>query len=327
MTIKVDANKLKSLALSVIKAESQAIELLQDRIDDQFVTACELLLNTPGRIVVVGIGKSGHIGRKLAATLASTGSAAFFVNAAEAQHGDLGMICAQDVVIFLSNSGQSEELVTLLSPLKRLGVPIVALTGNLSSSLAASAAVTLNVSVEQEACPLGLAPTTSTAAMLAMGDALAIALLDAKGFDKHDFARSHPGGKLGKQLLLKVADVMRTDDHLPHVHAMMSLKQGLLEVSNKGLGMTAIVDQQNIVLGIFTDGDLRRTLDAGVDINATTMDQVMTTDCKTVMPDQLAVDALALMQDARINALPVVDEYKHLVGALNMHDLLTAGVV
>jgi arabinose-5-phosphate isomerase len=327
MAIGLDTNKLKSLALSVIKAESRAIDLLTDRIDDQFVGACELLLNTQGRIVVVGIGKSGHIGRKLAATLASTGSAAFFVNAAEAQHGDLGMICAQDVVIFLSNSGQSEELVTLLSPLKRLGVPIVALTGNLSSSLAASATVTLNVSVEQEACPLGLAPTTSTAAMLAMGDALAIALLDAKGFDKHDFARSHPGGKLGKQLLLKVADVMRTGEYIPHVHAMMSLKQGLLEVSKKGLGMTAIVDQQNTVLGIFTDGDLRRTLDAGLDIHATTMSQVMTTHCRTIMPDQLAVDALALMQDARINALPVVDEQKHLVGALNMHDLLTAGVV
>lgn len=327
MAIKLDPNKLKSLALSVIKAESRAIELLADRIDDQFVSACELLLNTQGRIVVVGIGKSGHIGRKLAATLASTGSAAFFVNAAEAQHGDLGMICAQDVVIFLSNSGQSEELVTLLSPLKRLGAPIVALTGNLSSSLAASAAVTLDVSVEQEACPLGLAPTTSTAAMLAMGDAMAIALLDAKGFDKHDFARSHPGGKLGKQLLLKVADVMRTGDQIPHVHAMMSLKQGLLEVSNKGLGMTAIVNQENTVLGIFTDGDLRRTLDAGLDIHATTMNKVMTTDCRTILPDQLAVDALALMQDARINSLPVVDEQQHLVGALNMHDLLTAGVV
>lgn len=327
MAIKLDPDKLKSLALSVISAESRAIELLAERIDDQFVRACELLLHTQGRIVVVGIGKSGHIGRKLAATLASTGTAAFFVNAAEAQHGDLGMICAQDVVVFLSNSGQSEELVTLLSPLKRLGVPIVALTGNLNSALAASALVTLDVSVEQEACPLGLAPTTSTAAMLAMGDALAIALLDAKGFDKNDFARSHPGGKLGKQLLLKVADVMRSGDHVPHVHTMMSLKQGLLEVSKKGLGMTAIVDQQNTVLGIFTDGDLRRTLDAGLDMHATTMHQVMTANCKTIMPDQLAVDALALMQDARINSLPVVDEQNHLVGALNMHDLLTAGVV
>lgn len=327
MALQIDPNKLKSLALSVISAEARAIEKLSDRIDQGFVTACELLIHAQGRIVVVGIGKSGHIGRKLAATLASTGSAAFFVNAAEAQHGDLGMICAQDVVIFLSNSGQSEELVTLLSPLKRLGVPIVALTGNLTSTLAESATVTLDVSVEQEACPLGLAPTTSTAAMLAMGDALAIALLDAKGFDKNDFARSHPGGKLGKRLLLKVKDVMRSGDHVPHVHAMMSLKQGLLEVSKKGLGMTAIVNEKNNVLGIFTDGDLRRTLDAGLDMNSTTMNQVMTANCKTVTPDLLAVDALALMQDARINSLPVVDDQHQLIGALNMHDLLIAGVV
>ena len=237
------------------------------------------------------------------------------------------MICAQDVVIFLSNSGQSEELLTLLSPLKRLGVPMVAFTGNKSSSLATSATVTLDVSVEQEACPLGLAPTTSTAAMLAMGDALAIALLDAKGFDKNDFARSHPGGKLGKQLLLRVADVMRSDERVPHVFADMNLKQGLLEVSNKGLGMTAIVDQQKHVLGIFTDGDLRRTLDAGLDIDTTTMSEVMTSDCKTVTPEMLAVDALALMQEACISALPVVDGQHVLVGAMNMHDLLTAGVV
>lgn len=327
MAMSLDPDQLKSLALSVIQAESHAIQRLADRIGDQFVRACELLLQTQGRIVVVGIGKSGHIGRKLAATLASTGSAAFFVNAAEAQHGDLGMICSHDVVIFLSNSGQSDELLTLLPPLKRLAVPIVALTGIMDSALATSAAVTLDVSVEQEACPLGLAPTTSTAAMLAMGDALAIALLDAKGFDKNDFARSHPGGKLGKRLLLRVADVMRSGEQIPHVHASMSLKQGLLEVSNKGLGMTAIVDQQNVVTGIFTDGDLRRTLDAGMDIQSTTMSQVMIKNCKTITADQLAVDALSLMQDARINSLPVVDQSKHLVGALNMHDLLIAGVV
>ena len=323
----LDHDKVKQLGKAVIAAEAQAIKALADRIDNNFISACELLLNPNGRIVVLGIGKSGHIGRKIAATLASTGSPAFFVSAAEASHGDLGMIGVGDAVILLSNSGQSDELVALLPPLKRLGTPIITLTGASDSSLAKNADVNLDISVQQEACPLGLAPTTSTAAMLAMGDALAIALLDAKGFDENDFARSHPGGKLGKRLLIKVSDIMHTEEQIPAVHADMKLKQGLLEITSKGLGMTVIVDQRNKVIGIFTDGDLRRTLDKDLDVNTTLMSEVMTTDCRTVRTDQLAAEILELMQKLRINSLPVVNDNKELVGALNMHDLLNAGVL
>lgn len=324
---RLDSNKIKQLGIAVISAEAQAVRELTARIDNDFVHACELLVSPSGRIVVVGIGKSGHIGRKIAATLASTGSPAFFVSAAEASHGDLGMIGSGDVVIMLSNSGQSEELLTLLPPLKRLATPIIALTGNVDSPIATTADVHINVAVQQEACPLGLAPTTSTAAMLAMGDALAIALLDAKGFDEHDFARSHPGGKLGKQLLIKVADIMHKGDEIPIVHTHMSLKQGLLEVTSKGLGMTTIVDDHNQIIGIFTDGDLRRTLDKDLDVNTTVMTEVMTTNCLTARADQLAVEILKLMQSKRINSLPVVNENNEVIGALNMHDLLNAGVL
>ncbi len=322
-----DPNKVKELGKAVIINEAQAVHALAERIDDSFFSACKLLGDPGGRIVVLGIGKSGHIGRKIAATLASTGSPAFFVSAAEAHHGDLGMVASGDVILMLSNSGESEELTALLPHLKRLATPVIVLTGKSGSTLARNADVHIDVSVQQEACPLGLAPTTSTTAMLAMGDALAVALLDAKGFNKDDFARSHPGGKLGKQLLIKVADIMHTGENIPTVHADMNLKQGLLEVSSKGLGMTAIIDDHRRVIGVFTDGDLRRALDKGLDVNETAMTDVMTANCRTAQADQLAAEILKLMQQERINSLPVVNENKEIIGALNMHDLLKAGVL
>lgn len=323
----LDSKQAIQLAKAVIKEEANAVIELINRIDNEFITACEFLLNPAGRIVVLGIGKSGHIGRKIAATLASTGSPAFFVSAAEASHGDLGMIDKKDIAILLSNSGQSDELLSLLPPLKRLGIPLIALTGNHESNLAKNSDVNLDVSVKHEACPLGLAPTTSTIAMLAMGDALAIALLDARGFNEHDFARSHPAGRLGKRLLIKVADIMHSDNEIPSVLADMSLKQGLLEMTSKGLGMTAITNTHNQLLGIFTDGDLRRVLDTNMDVNATLMKDVMTTNCHTANSDQLAVEILELMQTLRINSIPVTNNKNELIGALNMHDLLSAGVI
>ncbi len=323
----LDSKQAIDLAKAVIKEEANAVIDLSDRIDNDFITACQFLLNPAGRIVVLGIGKSGHIGRKIAATLASTGSPAFFVSAAEASHGDLGMIDKQDIAILLSNSGQSDELLSLLPPLKRLGIPLITLTGNRESNLAKNADINLDVSVKHEACPLGLAPTTSTIAMLAMGDALAIALLDARGFNEHDFARSHPAGRLGKRLLIKVADIMHSDNKVPSVLAEMSLKQGLLEMTSKGLGMTAITNKQNQLLGIFTDGDLRRVLDTNMDVNSTLMQHVMTTNCHTANSDQLAVEILEIMQKLRINSMPVTNNKNELIGALNMHDLLSAGVI
>ena len=324
---KLNLEQIQQLGKAVISAEAQAVQNLVERIDQNFVRACELLLTPSGRIVVLGIGKSGHIGRKIAATLASTGSPAFFVSAAEASHGDLGMIGSGDVVMMLSNSGQSEELLKLLAPLKRLATPIIVLSGNVESPLAKNADVHIDVSVEQEACPLGLAPTTSTAAMLAMGDALAIALLDAKGFDENDFARSHPGGKLGKRLLIKVADIMHTGENIPRVQFDMNLKQGLLEMSSKGLGMTTVVNEKNQLIGIFTDGDLRRALDNDLDVNRTQLTEVMTANCLTAGANQLAAEILEVMQSKRINSLPVVNENNEVIGALNMHDLLNAGVL
>ncbi|MDW3096222.1 MAG: KpsF/GutQ family sugar-phosphate isomerase [Gammaproteobacteria bacterium] len=325
--VELDTKQAIELARAVIKEEANAVLEISERIDNQFISACNHLLNPAGRIVVLGIGKSGHIGRKIAATLASTGSPAFFVSAAEASHGDLGMIDKHDVAILLSNSGQSEELLSLLPPLKRLGIPLITLTGNKQSQLAKNANVNLDVSVKHEACPLGLAPTTSTIAMLAMGDALAIALLDARGFNEQDFARSHPAGRLGKRLLIKVADIMHHGEEIPIVHADMSLKQGLLEMTSKGLGMTAITDQNNLLIGIFTDGDLRRVLDTNMDVNSTLMKDVMTANCHTASDDQLAAEILDTMQKLRINSIPVVNSNNELIGALNMHDLLSAGVI
>ena len=323
----IDPKITQQLAQQLIAEEAQAVADLLPRINDHFVTACEMLLNISGRIVVIGIGKSGHISRKIAATMASTGSPAFFVSAAEASHGDLGMICQDDAVIMLSNSGESQELLTLLSALKAMTCPIVTLTGNLKSSLAVNSHCVLDVSVTQEACPLGLAPTTSTAAMLAMGDALAICLLNARGFDEEDFARSHPGGKLGKRLLTKVQDIMHTGEAIPNVQQHQPVKDGLLEISSKGLGMTAVSDADNHLVGIFTDGDLRRLLENDFDLHTTNMQDVMNSQCQVAHSHHLAVDSLQQMQKNKINALPVVNAEREIVGAFNMHDLLSAGIV
>ncbi|MEZ5584339.1 MAG: KpsF/GutQ family sugar-phosphate isomerase [Candidatus Competibacteraceae bacterium] len=320
-------DKLKRLGSMVLTIEAQAITRLLQRLDDNFVRACRILLACRGRIVVIGMGKSGHIGGKIAATLASTGSPAFFVHPAEASHGDLGMITPSDVVLALSNSGETAEIVTLLPLIKRLGVPLIALTGNAHSTLGSAAEVHIDVGVEQEACPLGLAPTASTTAALAMGDALAVSLLEARGFTAEDFARSHPGGQLGRRLLLLIDDIMHRGELIPRNAPEDLLSLALVEMSRKGLGMTVITDPDQRVLGVLTDGDLRRALDRRVDVHASPVGAVMTTQCKTVQPGMLAAEALHLMQTHKINALPVVDESHRLIGAFNMHDLLRAGVV
>ncbi|APZ43931.1 KpsF/GutQ family sugar-phosphate isomerase [Acidihalobacter ferrooxydans] len=322
----LDATQLTELARAVIRTEADAVVALADRLDDAFVAACQHLHACRGRIVVLGMGKSGHVGSKIAATLASTGSPAFFVHPGEASHGDLGMIVESDVVLALSNSGETNELLTILPIIRRLGVPLIALTGNPRSSLAREATVHIDVSVEREACPLGLAPTSSTTAALVMGDALAIALLEARGFTAEDFARSHPGGRLGRRLLLHVADIMHRDDAIPAVAPDTPLGEALLEITRKNLGMTAIVDAERRICGVFTDGDLRRTLNGGHGME-TRIDAVMTPDCRTIQPGMLAAEAVKIMEDNRITALPVTDADGHLVGALNMQDLLRAGVV
>jgi arabinose-5-phosphate isomerase len=322
-----DADDIRRLGRAVIDTEAQSVLALAERIDESFVRACRYMLGCAGRIVVLGMGKSGHVGSKIAATLASTGSPAFFVHPGEASHGDLGMITAKDVVLALSNSGQTEEMLTILPLIKRLGVPLIAMTGNPRSSLAQAADVHIDVSVEKEACPLGLAPTASTTAALAMGDALAVALLHSRGFTAEDFARSHPAGTLGRRLLLHVADIMHTGDGVPRVSRGTPLTEALVEMSRKGLGMTAVVDEQGRIVGIFTDGDLRRTLDRSIDIRAALVDEVMTRAPITAGAHLLAAEALRIMESNRINALLVVDNEHHPVGALNMHDLLRAGVV
>lgn len=320
-------DKLKELGRNVIAIEARAVARLGERIDDDFARACHILLSCQGRIVVLGMGKSGHIGGKIAATLASTGSPAFFVHPAEASHGDLGMITAKDVVLALSNSGEADEILTILPIIKRLGAPLIGLTGNPDSTLARSATVNIDVSVEQEACPLGLSPTASTTAALAMGDALAVSLLDFRGFTPEDFARSHPAGRLGRRLLLLIDDVMHTGDQVPRNAPDDPLNEALMEMTRSRLGMTVVVDAHGRVQGVFTDGDLRRALDRRIDVHAIPVAEVMTPDCRTVHPGILAAEALHLMEEHKINALPVVDENHVLLGALNMHDLLRAGVV
>ena len=322
-----ERDKLKRLGLAVIETEALAVQALASRIDESFVHACELMLACEGRIVVIGMGKSGHIGGKIAATLASTGSPAFFVHPGEASHGDLGMIMPKDVVLAFSNSGETEEILTILPLIKRRGVPLITLTGNPASALARAADVHIDVTVAQEACPLGLAPTSSTTAALVMGDALAVALLEHRGFTAEDFARSHPGGRLGRRLLLLIRDIMHTGTALPQVTAEVSLIAALMEMSKKGLGMVGVVDEQQRLLGVFTDGDLRRAVDQGIDIYHAKVAELMTRGGKTVGPDDLAAEALRLMETHKINALLVVDRENTLVGALNMHDLLRAGVV
>lgn len=311
----------------VIEIEAAAINALAGRLDAGFEKACEICLACRGRVIVVGMGKSGHIGGKIAATLASTGTPAFFVHPGEASHGDLGMITGEDVVLAISNSGETAEILTIVPLIKRLGVPLIALTGNPGSTLATNADVNLDVSVAKEACPLNLAPTASTTATLVMGDALAVALLEARGFTKEDFARSHPGGSLGRRLLLHVADLMHSGAEIPRVAPDVVLSEALMEMTRKGLGMTAIVDDADKVLGIFTDGDLRRTLDRKLDVHNTPVSEAMTRGGRTIHPQELAAEALKLMDDHKINALLVIDANERLVGALNMHDLLRAGIV
>lgn len=320
-------HNFRSLGLAVIENEAASVAALADRIGAEFERACQYLLNCKGRVVVTGMGKSGHIGSKIAATLASTGTPAFFVHPGEASHGDLGMITENDVVLALSNSGETAEIITILPIIKRLGVPLIALTGNPQSNLTKEAEVHLDVSVEKEACPLGLAPTSSTTASLAMGDALAVALLEARGFTELDFARSHPGGRLGRRLLLHIGDIMRTGDDIPRVPLSASLKEALLEISRKGLGMTAIVDDDNKIVGMYTDGDLRRTLDQGIDIHLCPIRDVMTTQCITLSKGILAEEAVQIMESKSVNSFLVADEERKVIGALNMHDLLRAGVV
>ncbi len=327
MTEEKKEKRLITLGKAVIDTEAQALNELAGRINSDFARACEFLLECEGRIVVLGMGKSGHIGGKIAATLASTGTPAFFVHPGEASHGDMGMITSSDVVLAISNSGETEEILILLPIIKRLAVPLISLTGNADSTLARAANVNLDVSVRQEACPLGLAPTSSTTTALAMGDALAIALLEERGFDADDFALSHPGGALGKKLLLRVSDVIHRDQEMPMVSDNTLLGDALVEMSAKGLGMTTVVDEEQKVLGIFTDGDLRRALDNGVDVHTAVMREVMTTGCRTIREEMLAAEALRMMQENRINALLVTDDDQTLIGVLNMHDLLRAGVI
>ena len=316
------------LGLAVLKTESEAITALMQRLDQSFHRACEMLLDCEGRIVVTGMGKSGHIGNKIAATLASTGSPAFFMHPGEASHGDLGMITTDDLLIALSNSGETSEITLLLPLLKRLGIPLIALTGNPGSTLARAADINLDVSIDKEACPMGLTPTSSTTASLAMGDALAIAVLQARGFTEEDFALSHPGGNLGRRLLLRVSDIMHTGDAVPLVPISSSLNDTLLEMTKKGLGMAGVIDPENKqLLGIYTDGDIRRTFEKMPDINTAQVKDFMTPGCVTIEADRIASEALKLMHDRKINGLMVVDKHNLVQGALNIHDLLRAGVV
>jgi arabinose-5-phosphate isomerase len=325
---KLDAQLLKRSAKNVIETESRAIYAMLDRIDAPFIAACEMIVACTGRVVVTGMGKSGHIARKIAATFASTGTPAFFMHPAEASHGDLGMITPDDVVIALSNSGETDELLMILPVVKRKGVPLIAMSGNVNSSLARLADSHLDVSVSREACPLGLAPTASTTAALVMGDALAIALLEARGFTSDDFAASHPAGSLGRRLLVHIRDVMHTGAELPKVLGTATATQALMEMTRKKLGLTAVVDENDNLLGVFTDGDLRRAVDdEEIDLRNTEVAKIMTRGGKTIGADKLAIEAARLMERHKVNALLVTDANGALVGALNFHDLLRARVV
>jgi arabinose-5-phosphate isomerase len=321
----LDPRAALTAAKRTFEMEAEAVANLAHKLDQQFPKACELMLASTGRIIVTGMGKSGHIARKIAATLASTGTPAHFVHPGEASHGDMGMITAQDVVVALSNSGTAVEILTLLPLLKRLGVPLIAMTGNPESALALASDAHLDTGVETEACPLDLAPTSSTTTALVMGDALAIALLEARGFTAEDFAFSHPGGKLGRKLLLKVADVMREGSAIPRVNSGTKLIDALLEISRKGLGMTTVIDQDDVLLGLFTDGDLRRTLDKGLDVTSTPIREVMTTGAKTIGVNHLAAEALNIMEQNKISAL-VVAEGNSVRGVIHLMDLLREGI-
>ncbi|MEH6468313.1 MAG: KpsF/GutQ family sugar-phosphate isomerase [Porticoccus sp.] len=316
-----------AVARRTIQMEAQAVNLLEERIGNEFILACELILQCSGRVVVTGMGKSGHIGRKIAATLASTGTPSFFVHPGEASHGDIGMITETDIVLALSNSGTTAEVVTLLPLIKRMGIPLISMTGNSESTLAEASESHLDVQVPCEACPLGLAPTTSTTATLVMGDALAIALLEARGFTAEDFAFSHPGGALGRKLLLKVEDIMHSGDELPQVDIDAPLRNALLEMTTKGFGMTTVVNDAGELQGVFTDGDLRRAVDNNIDINNTPMSELIKSGCMAVHRDLLAAEALKIIEDHKISALVVEDSNHHPIGVLHMHDILRSGVM
>lgn len=320
-------HKFCTFGLEVIELEAQAISKLTQKIDNNFELACKLLLSCQGRIIVMGMGKSGHIAKKIAATLASTGSPAFFVHPGEACHGDFGMIKSNDVILALSNSGSSDELLTLLPLIKRRGIPLISLTGNSKSQLARSADVNIDISVEIEACPLGLAPTTSTTAALVMGDALAIALLKATGFSPNDFALSHPGGALGRKLLLKVKDLAHQNESLPIVLNTATISEALLEVTQKQLGMSCVVDKNGILSGVFTDGDLRRALSKEINIHTTLVKQIMSLNSVIIDGEQLAAEALKIMQDETITSLVMIDKNNCPTGVIHMHDLIKAGVI
>ncbi len=324
--VKTDADSLIAAGRRALGIEQRAISALAPRLDETFARACRICLDCRGRVIVTGLGKSGHVAGKIAATLASTGTPSFFVHAAEASHGDIGMITRDDVLLAISNSGETPEVLLLIPHLSRLGVPIIVMTGNAKSNLARAATVHLDVSVDEEACPLNLAPTASTTATLALGDALAVALLEARGFTSQDFARSHPGGTLGRKLLLHVADIMRTGDDLPVVSDDLTLAEGLVVMSKKGLGMCVIVGNGRAI-GVFTDGDLRRALDRKADVHVTKMREVMTSPFKSIRAGELAAEAAHLMEQYRITALPVLDDNGALIGAFNVHDLLRAGVL
>jgi len=323
----MDKTAILNLGRAVIETEASAVSALLERIGDNFVKACQSILECQGHIIVIGVGKSGHVAGKIAATLASTGTPAFFVHPAEAGHGDMGMIRREDMVLAISNSGETAEVNAILHPLKRLGVKLIAMTGNPASTLARHADIHVEVSVKQEACPLGLAPTSSTTAAMVMGDALAVALLEARGFTREDFARSHPAGQLGRKLLLHIRDIMHSGPDVPKVSENSTISQTIMEITNKRLGMSAVVDSEGRVVGIYTDGDLRRTLDSGLDPHTTPVSTVMTRGGKFIRPDALAVEAAQLMEKYRIQGLLVINDNNELIGALNFQDLLKAGVV
>ncbi|MEM6249643.1 KpsF/GutQ family sugar-phosphate isomerase [Shewanella vaxholmensis] len=324
----VDKSQLRQWGCKVIDIEKSALDNLYQYVDSaEFAEACELILNCTGKVIVMGMGKSGHIGNKISATLASTGTPAFFVHPGEASHGDLGVLADNDVILAISNSGESSEILTLMPVIQRMGVPVIAVTGKPESNMARLAKVHLCIEVPEEACPLGLAPTSSTTATLVMGDAIAIALLQAKGFTRDDFAMSHPGGALGRKLLLKVCDVMHSGDDLPLVSHDICITEALYEISKKGLGMTAIIDDQRKLVGIFTDGDLRRVIDAEVNLRTTPIADVMTRNCVTITDGVLAAQALQVMDSKNINGLIVIDKDRHPIGALNMLDMVKAGVI
>ena len=327
MPVTLTNEELLALATEVLEIEARAVDHLKTRLDEDFIAACELCMATRGRVVVTGMGKSGHVSNKIAATLASTGTPAFFMHPAEASHGDVGMITEHDLLLAISYSGETAEVITILPIVKRLGAKLLSMTGNPNSTMAQAADVHLDISVAEEACPLNLAPTASTTATLAMGDALAVALLKSRGFTAEDFARSHPSGHLGKRLLLRVSDVMRSGDRVPAVGPDVTLRDALFEMTDKGLGMTAVVDVENKILGIYTDGDLRRTLDVGADVRTTLIRDVMHTGCKTTSADVLAAEALHLLEKNKITSLLVADETNTLVGALNIHDLFREGLM